>query len=189
MSSFLAPLASATVVFGFNTDGDFEQWTTLNVTDATVAGGTINGTASSNDPQLKYEQTLVLGAGESWTTVVYRVRETDSVSGLYIGSAGAPAFSPVGLVVQANGVIVSSGFTTVPSGDDFYTITADISAIPDVDITTIRVDPIGGALSNSGSETTGNTFEVDFIQVNSVPEPSAALLGGMAGLLLLRRRR
>ncbi|MDB4788572.1 PEP-CTERM sorting domain-containing protein, partial [Akkermansiaceae bacterium] len=58
-------------------------------------------------------------------------------------------------------------------------------------IKNIRLDPIGGAATNSNSETNGNFFAVDFIQVNdtSIPEPSSALLSLLAGGLLFSRRR
>ncbi|HNT36480.1 MAG TPA: hypothetical protein PKH07_15945, partial [bacterium] len=35
----------------FNTNGDFEGWTTLNVSSATVTGGNLQGTSSNTDPR------------------------------------------------------------------------------------------------------------------------------------------
>jgi MYXO-CTERM domain-containing protein len=85
------------------------------------------------------------------------------------------------------------------AADGWFTVEVDISDLGSSAITSIRVDPIGGAASNSGpgggaggSDTNGNTFDVDYIRLNDtapIPEPSAALLGGLAGLLMLRRRR
>lgn len=185
-----APHASAVVIAQFDFDSDTENFSPTNVTGLTTSGGLLTGTPSSNDPQLiNSTATPTITGSQTWDTVVFRVRETDSASGLFIGSAGAPAFSSVGLVAQVNSFVVNSGFTFVASGDDFYTVTADISGFTNSTINNIRVDPTGGALSNSGSETNGNFFEVDFIQINAVPEPSAALLGCFGLLALLRRRR
>ncbi len=73
--------------------------------------------------------------------------------------------------------------------DGWFTVTANISAVGTSAITSIRVDPIGGAGAATESQTTGNTFDVDFIRLNSVPEPSTAILGALGSLMLLRRRR
>lgn len=175
--------------YDFSTASNTEGWTpNNNITGLTTSGGFLIGTASGNDPQLLKGASITIGSSQSWDTVVFRVREFDDVSGKYIGSAGAPTFNTVGLVVQLNATVFSTGFTAVASGDGFYTVTADISAFAATTITNLRVDPIGGALSNSGAETSANSFEVDFIHINAVPEPGAALLGGLGMLALLRRR-
>lgn len=192
--TLLATGASASVIaaYDFNTASDTEGWTATSTSGFTAVGGSLVGTATGNDPQLLNNPvSITVGVGGTWDTVVFRVRELDSASGFYIGSAGAPAFNTVGLVIQVNSLVISTGFTSVASGDDFYTVTTNISSLAATTITNIRVDPVGGALSNSGSETNGNSYEVDFIQINgtAVPEPSAALLGGLGMIALLRRRR
>lgn len=190
--ALIPSIGTAAVIasYDFNTGSDTEGWTSLAVTGLTTSAGFITGTASGNDPQLlKNAGSLTVGAGQTWDTVVFRVREFDDASGKYIGSEGAPTFNTTGLIVQVNTTIISSGFTVIASGDNFHTITTDISGLAAAEITNIRVDPIGGAFSNSGAETNGNTFEVDFIRINAVPEPASALLGGLGMLMLLRRRR
>jgi hypothetical protein len=148
------------------------------------------GTASSNDPQLKIVGiNLTVGAGETWDTLVFRVRETQNEA-----PAGTVAFNAVGLASVINAtaapaVTILSGFTAVDSGDGFYTVTLDIGSFGSVAIADLRLDPIGGASNNSNSETNANTFEVDYIRLNSVPEPVAAWFGGFGMLMLLRRRR
>jgi hypothetical protein len=185
--------AAAVATYNFNTDSDTEGWEAFSNPSGlsiTTSGGYLTGTATNNDPQLrKTGVSITIGANETWDTLVFRVREFDDFAGKYIGSEGAPAFSASGLAVQLNGATPTNlTFTAVASGDNFYTVTADISGLAGTEITSLRVDPIGGALS-SGSETTGNTFEVDFIQLNAVPEPGAAILGSLGMLALLRRRR
>ena len=45
----------------------------------------------------------------------------------------------------------------------------------------MRLDPVGNDANKN--------FEVDYIRFQAVPEPSSALLSGLAAGLLLRRRR
>lgn len=155
--------------------------------------GNLIGTATGNDPQLLLSPALTVGIGETWSTIEIRVRETDSASGLYIGSAGAPAFNLTGTLLGANALLKNGNtlgdITATADSDNYYILSADISSLGSTTITSLRVDPVGGALSNSGSETNGNTFEVDYVRLYSVPEPSAALIGGLGALCLLRRRR
>ncbi|MCB1133907.1 MAG: hypothetical protein KDN05_22500, partial [Verrucomicrobiae bacterium] len=180
--------------FEFNTNGDTEGFAappSLNVTGLATSGGYLTGTASSNDPQLKINGTnFTVGAGETWDYIEFRVRETQNEA----PSGTVNVFNATGLVVVVNAtappaVTWSSRFTAVDSGDGFFTVTLDISSLVAVAISDLRVDPIGGAASNSNSETNGNTFEVDYIRLHAVPEPAAALLGGIGLLSLLRRRR
>ena len=137
---------------------------------------------------------LVRGAAETWSTIVFRVRETQDED----PTGAVSTFDPLGLIVQVNYVGADSfvtetindlaKFTAVASGDGFFTVTADISAIAADTIVDLRLDPIGGAGVATNSQTSGNSFEVDFIQINAIPEPSAALLGSLGMLALLRRR-
>ncbi len=196
VSLFLAPLASAaTLIAGyeFNANGVDEGWTGTNVTGLTTTGGFIQGTAAGNDPQLRNNAAnLTIGSGQTWDSVVFRVREIQNED----PAGTVTEFNATGLVIMVNYVTVPlaqvndiAKFTAVESGDGFFTVTADISGITATTLHELRVDPIGGAASNSNSETNGNTFELDFIRVYAVPEPSSALLGGLGVLALLRRRR
>lgn len=76
----------------------------------------------------------------------------------------------------------SKTFNITPDGT-MRTYEIDLSADPEWDGKTIdglRFDPVSNP---------GDSYEIDFIEIVSVPEPSAALLGLFGSLLLLRRRR
>lgn len=200
MTALSSGTASAALVqaFEFNTDGDAEGFSNLmNVTGFSVAGGVLSGTASSNDPQLANPAGLSPTAGATWTTLEYRVRET-----ILPGPAGVFAtlanFNATGLIVgNAPGTLgTAAAFSAVNSGDNFLTVTVDISGFGSTPFNALRIDPIGGAASNSGIETNANLFEVDFIRVYdnavAIPEPSSFAVLGVAaigGVIGYRRRR
>lgn len=185
--SMAAPSMAATIAeWNFNTNGDTEGWAVFaNVTGLTNTSGSLTGTTSNGDPQLRVTGlNLSLGIGQTWDTVVLRIRETDETP------ATVTPFSNTGLVVQFNGGrtngvnLFGSVGTAVDSGSGFFTATVDVSGLPEsTTVTSLRIDPIGGP------DASGNSFKVDFIQVNSIPEPSSALLGCLGLICLLRRRR
>ncbi len=184
--SLFAPVASGALAlaFEFNTAGDTEGFT-ANGSTLTVASGFASGTTSSPDVQFRSSTTLNLtrAANETWSTVVFRVRETNPTSGV------VTPFSPLGvLVATSNSTNPNAGnsvtaFTSVDDGGGFFVVTADISGQTALTINSLRVDPIGGPDSD------GNSFDVDYIRINKVPEPSTAILGALGSLMLLRRRR
>jgi hypothetical protein len=194
--SMAAPSMAATTIaeWNFNNNGDPEGWTASGSSALTVASGLITGTAIGNDPQLLSSGlNLSLSLGQTWDQLVFRVRETQDEA----PAGTVSTFNATGLVLQLNnsgaaGFLygATAAFTGVASGNGFFTVSVDISSLPsNATITSFRFDPIGGAASNSNSETNGNTFEVDFVNVTAIPEPSSALLGGLGLLCLLRRRR
>lgn len=198
LSFLIAPFADGAVVkaFEFESATDLNEWNTaltLNTTGLAVSGGTINGTASGNDPQLRIALGgLTPSVGETWSTVEFRVRETEDLA----SGGGVVAFNNIGIVVAVSGTgagTFPNSATAVASGDGFYTVTQDISSFGSGAITTFRVDPIGGASSNSNSQTADNVFEVDYIRISDtsvIPEPSSWSLFALGtGLVALRRRR
>lgn len=192
----ISQFASAELVQEYTFNSGVDGWTVAaNITGLTASGGSLTGTASSNDPQLSIGSiNLTPGGGETWSTLVFRVRETQDEA-----TAGPlSTFNATGLVVIANnasGLTINNiaDFSAVDSGNNFFTVTVDISSYAATAITQLRLDPIGGAASNSGSETSGNLFEIDFVQLYdtaTVPEPSAfALMSGFLGLLFVVARR
>lgn len=185
--------SAATISLGeFNNDGDLEGYTRANIPVFGVASGSLNGTVSagSADPQLFKNFTnnggaIAPTAGSTFTTLEFRVQETDDLTGLPLAT-----FDPLGLIFIANGTIYANGtnpgdFTATPSGDGYFTVTADISALGSTPISNIRLDPVGGAGVQN------NTFSVDYIRVNDtfIPEPASMALLGLGGLAMLTRRR
>lgn len=74
----ISQFASAELVQEYTFNSGLEGWTTAaNITGLTTSGGALTGTASSNDPQLSIGSiSLTPGAGNTWSTLVFRVRET-----------------------------------------------------------------------------------------------------------------
>jgi hypothetical protein len=94
------------------------------------------------------------------------------------------------LFVSAQAAVVAEwNFSTNVNFEGWDTVSLNVTGLGVSAGNSFRVDPIGGASSNSNSQTQGKLFEVDFIQVTSVPEPGAALLGGLGSIGLLRRSR
>lgn len=78
-----------------------------------------------------------------------------------------------GQIARHNPARGQRGFTAVDSGEGFFTVSADISALGSTAITNIRFDPIGGQGTFAG------TFNLDCVRVNAVPEPGSLALRGL----------
>ena len=194
-SAIFTGACSAASVQIWNFDTGTEGWAGLNTT-LSASGGLVSGVASGNDPQMSISGTFSPTAGETWTTLVYRYRETqDAQTNAPTAPGLVTIYNSTGIGSVVNGGVLrplispANGTTAV---DGWFTVEVDISGIGAGNITSIRVDPIGGAQSNSNSETNGNSFDVDYISINDtapIPEPSSALLAGLSLFGLLRRRR
>ncbi|QTN31692.1 PEP-CTERM sorting domain-containing protein [Akkermansiaceae bacterium] len=205
-----SPLLPAAVVVSWDFDSGVEGWTSslpvspftqTTVDPVAASGGFLSGTALSNnnDPQLyRTGLNLTPGAGESWVALTFRVRETqdaDNIANPAQAAGIVTVFNSTGLILSLNNSsqAISSPANGTVAADGWFEVTYNISGFnPATPITQIRLDPIGGARSNSNSETANNLFEVDFIRLSDssvIPEPSTALLAFAGALGLLRRRR
>lgn len=187
--------AATTFTIGFDSSDDLPTATTNVSTNPAIAvsGGLLIGVASSGDPQLVWRTATVSSTpivskleSETWSTIVFRVRET--ASPLTPGTV-VDTYDGTGLLTRLSsnnsptGAVSDNNRSAVASGDGFFTYTADISGFTANDIRYIRVDPIGGG------DAADNRFEIDFIQINAIPEPTTMILGSLGTLALLRRRR
>lgn len=183
--------AATSLTIGFDTDGDNEGFVGINGTSGnfslSVSGGILSATAgSSGDPRLSRNGSGPLVTklpGETWATIVFRVRETDELSAVVTPFEAAGVLALIDSDNTSAGATVFSAPTAADAGNGFFDVTIDISGWANNDIGYFRFDPIGG------TDAAGNLMEVDFVQFNAIPEPSAALLGAMGALALLRRRR
>lgn len=192
--AMLAVPASAATVLEYDFSSGTQGFGGNNITGLTATGGFLTGVAASNDPQLilgaaQLPGGQAPGAGGTWTTLEYRVRETNSSGGGFVSFANAS--NTTGLVFSFNGSVVgTSNYSFVNAGSGFTDVTVDISSLGSTTLTNFRLDPIGGA---TNPVTTDNTFEVDFIRfsdsITAVPEPSSFALLGLAGCAITFRRK
>ncbi len=175
--SGLTAYAGVVADYQFNTTGATEGWVDRGIGTGneglTCDGQSLTALSPVADPQLKLNAPLMRPADAEWDTVTFRIRETQTPGGPPI------AFDPIGTVVQINnggknGLTVSkpADFTAEDSGDGFTTVTVSIAAFKNQVIDELRIDPIGGTLKNSNSDTPDNTYEIDFIQVTATASAS-----------------
>lgn len=170
----LAPLASAATVLDcqFNVEGDMEGWADPGVgsgnDDLAADGDSLNGTSPGMDPQLLRSEPITRAADAQWDRIEFSVRERESAEGEPV------RFHPKGLAVVINngnpeedGLTVAQfdDFTAEPAEDGFHVITVSIAGYAGQTIEKLRVDPIGGSIRNSNSESVDNLYEIDFIRV------------------------
>lgn len=167
-----------TVGYEFDHDGDQLGLTYSNITGGTFLGGTVSGSAGSNDPQIS------LNTNFSIDPTVYQFMEIRM-------RASADAQRMDFFYRNDNGGFAAArNFTIANSFDNnFHTYTVDLSGeaewTDNGNITAWRLDPT--------SNTIGSTFEIDYIRFYEtavVPEPGALalMLFGAAGLFAWRRR-
>jgi hypothetical protein len=146
-----------------------------------AAGESLSGTLSLLNPTASTRLALIgstgNGAGDNTIIVNYLDGSNEAFSGLTEG-INSDWFFVEGQTYTANGRVNEGTFSAVNSGnprlhETILTLGNNSSPVTSVDIT------------NNGD---GHTA-VMAVSVEAVPEPSAALLGALAGLLGLTRRR
>lgn len=202
-------LTSSVSLGEWNTDGDFESWTPGNVTNAAVIGGSLTGLAGSPPTNLAaVDPTLSIVAsslGLDLTTgdhdiVEFRLKLGDGVTvvnnariDLFWGTSVNPGIAGARRVTIDTTTLPSWDDTGLGNGDEgnFRTYQIDMSGTAGWGGTLerFRFDPIAGTVAGGQGN---QPFEVDYFRISNgvqIPEPGSALLGGLSGLLLLRRRR
>lgn len=166
---------------------------------ASTGESVLAGNSSSNDPQVRAD----FGIGIDKTTVkevAMRIRIDSDQNGMYDDSiAGNVDFSlfwgtdqyvhpganngnsqlnfnfgaPDSLVAQADGWHLAT-----------WTFAAGLSSGTGANLDSLRIDPTNGPAGN------GDSFEVDYVSVSVVPEPTSLLLTllGSVGVIMQRRR-
>lgn len=174
---FLACGGFADLTWNFNTDGDYEGWVdSANRLTDSVSGGVL-AFAYNNiaDPQLR--QTTGLGSVDLSKdfTVEVRIRRTSGSSLAYMWAYVDPSTASDHVFAAAN----------LADNNDWQIISLNYAGGRDSgSMEALRIDPIQGTSSDIGS-----TWEIDYINLNQVPEPATGILfGGFCVLGFLMRR-
>jgi hypothetical protein len=151
-----------------------------------------NGSTGTAQENTGTNPTVVTNAGSTLTynlditsnTFGYDISEILLFSGWQDARAGQSYIVSYS-VVGDSGFTMLADVTQAASGGSFVTRTFDNTFSP----LATGVDAVRFEIRNFGSLTDTVYREIDVIGAASVPEPSAALLGGLGVLALLRRRR
>ena len=168
----------------WNTNGNLESWSSGQVQNRTVAGGSLNGDVldTNNDPTLPRNNFAGLGIdldSGNYNVIEVRIKRTGTASrfDIFWGTTSANGISGTRRVDDQG---------QLPSDGTFHVIQIDMTGEAAWTSTwdDIRIDPF------SGFATGGRSFEIDYVRVGTpVPEPGSFALIGLGGLCLLRRRR
>lgn len=190
---------STTALAGDNEWVDFsnriasDSYTTATLGTESVLAGVSN----SNDPQIRSDFGLGISKADV-RSIVFRIRVDADQNGIYDDALSATtALFFFGTSSYLNPGALNSGDTNISPGTPSltaqsngwtlftYDLPAGITAGGNPTIESLRLDPTNAASGN------GDSFEVDFIQINGVPEPSsfALLVFGALSLGLRRTRR
>jgi carbonic anhydrase/acetyltransferase-like protein (isoleucine patch superfamily) len=143
----------------WNTDGNFENWTTANVSSAAVAGGTLSGAASGNNPQIILAG-VTTGPDLELAFFDYldmRFQVPTGFSGIipiYYGTTNTPGISGSRLLT----------ITNVPTDGAFHLYRIFIG--PEIywrgNLSDLRIDPLG---TNAA---VGQNFAMDYVRVGDL---------------------
>ncbi|MEA2068981.1 MAG: sialidase family protein, partial [Verrucomicrobiota bacterium] len=122
----------------FNTDADFEGWTTVNLSGTTVAGGMLSGTPSSTDPQIYRTDLSFFGGTAPNITIRMRTATNNVPLNLYWGTSSANGFSATRKLVAT--------YTGNGEFQDVVFPTAGQVEWEGQVIRRIRIDPLNGPL-------------------------------------------
>ncbi len=152
---------TGTYAVEWNTAGNFEGWTTTQVTGATVSGGVLSATASGTDPQVTRSNfagpDLDLGFNDF---IELRLQVPASFGDdihIYYGTTATTGFSAARLITIPN--------ATIPRDGAFHTYRIDIGTEPwwRAVLRDLRIDP---------GSVPGVAFAIDYLRVGDEPDPT-----------------
>ena len=153
---------SGTFAVEWNTNGNFESWTTSQVTSATVSGGILSGTTNGTDPLVSRSNfgsgpDLDLGFND-YLELRMQVPASyaDNIE-IYYGTTSTTGFSGARIITIPN--------ATIPKDGALHTYRIDVGPEPwwRATLRDLRVDP--GNLS-------GVAFAIDYLRVGDEPAPT-----------------
>jgi carbonic anhydrase/acetyltransferase-like protein (isoleucine patch superfamily) len=154
-------LSNYTSLGEWNTNGNFDHWTTTNVSGAAVSGGLLTGTSSGGDPQLALLNLtngpdLDLGFNDY---IDIRLQVPAAFAGnalLYYGVTNTRGISSSRVFTILNSNIASDGVFHV------YRVFIGPQAGWRGNLTDLRFDPLGAAVAD------GQAFAIDYIRVGDL---------------------
>ncbi|MFZ9937133.1 MAG: hypothetical protein ACO3JG_08715 [Luteolibacter sp.] len=173
----------------FTTGVNNPQVTSFSGTDVNTAGTSFS-TVTSGTASL-----AVANSSANGFRMVFVLSMTD-LEGLGISYATQATNTGFGLQTwsySTNGSTFTDFDTFAPGGGSGGTVNFATNGVVSLDTTALSVldgeQNVYIGLTLSGATNTSGNNRLDNIQFTAVPEPSAALLGGLGMLALLRRRR
>ena len=92
--------------------------------------------------------------------------------------------------IELESVVATDTLTIAIDGTDLITYTGDDAFIDDLGVLGSTVITAGQEITfTAGGDIATSSFRIETFQVNIVPEPSSSALIGLAGLMMLARRR
>lgn len=200
------PLVSSSSQGEWNTNGAFESWGTTNVATPAVSAGVLTGMSASPagnpaavDPFVSITPTLALDLTSGLNDVIeFRLKIGDGTTvvntprvDVFWGTNLTPGFAGTRRIqIDAAQIAdwTTAGFGNGDEGN-FRVYQVDMTGTPGWagTLTHLRLDPIAGTVAGGQQN---KPFEFDYVRIGTtVPEPSTAFFGSLAGLLLFRRRR
>ncbi len=150
-------LTNFVTIGGWETNGNFESWTTSGIAGATVFDGAIGGTASGANPQLSRLNfagpDLDLGFFDQ---LEIRIRVPATFAGniqIYYGVTNTPGINAARVITIPNALIPKDGAFHV------YRVELGLERYWRGNLRDLRIDPLGNAAS------VGDAFAVDYIRV------------------------
>jgi len=159
------PIFNYTSLAEWNTDGDWENWQTQNISSVSVSGGSFSGTPINADPYFYKSDAQSLPAPDLTKAPIleFRLKQSATYTSnieIFFGTSDNPGMAPARYV--------SIPAADVPTDGDFHIYQYNMSTHPDwnSNLQLIRIDPYVGAGA------AGQTFEIDYIRVGSKETPT-----------------